>query len=631
MVSKKIGPPATYRFTRGDRVYVDGKECAFIEMSDFDIALVKVLSSGEITATNIVAIEPFQVVLDDSPAIDAVSEERMTLATERYKAIEPLVDLKGRTRDVVEARGKELQIHPSTLYNWLHWYEQSGKLTSLVPRNRNDKGKKKFSEEIESLVQSTIETEYLSPQKKSVSEVYKKIKKKCYEEGLKAPHINTVRNRIKEISPYIKTKRRHGDKEANDSYGEIKGSFPGADFPLAVVEIDHTQIDLILVDDIHRQAIGRPWITLAMDVYSRMVVGFYLSFDRPGYVGTGLSIYRSIALKDKWLAEMGIDVKWPCYGIPKTIHVDNAKEFRSISFENACAQYGINIEWRPVGRPQFGPHIERLLGNFAKKIHNLPGTTFSNVQQRGRYQSEKKASFTLSDFEKWLTIYITQIYHEEVHSSLNMTPYNKYRQGIFGDDRHPGVGLYPKIADEEALLLDFMPMIKRSVQRDGVSIDKIKYWSDVLRRWINCSYSDRSKLTRKFIFRRDPRDVSQIWFFDPELETYYPIPYRDTSHPPISIWEFRKIKKDLEEAGQKDVDERKIFEAYDRMDKIEENAVKQTKAARLKRQKRISGLGATNKIINKSAKVGLNEEIQNDNLEFDDLKPFDEIEFMDDL
>ncbi len=87
MVYKKLGPPATYRFTRGDRVYVDVKECIFIEMSDFDTALVKVFNSDEITATNIASIEPFQVVLDDSPAIDAVLEERMKLATERYKAI----------------------------------------------------------------------------------------------------------------------------------------------------------------------------------------------------------------------------------------------------------------------------------------------------------------------------------------------------------------------------------------------------------------------------------------------------------------------------------------------------------------------------------------------------------------
>ncbi len=147
------------------------------------------------------------------------------------------------------------------------------------------------------------------------------------------------------------------------------------------------------------------------------------------------------------------------------------------------------------------------------------------MPQSGRYRSEKKATLTLSEFEKWLTIYIVKIYHMEVHSSLNMTPHKKYKLGIFGDDRHPGVGDYHKISDEEVLFLDFMPMIKRSVQRDGVSIENIKYWSDVLRRWINSPGSDSSKLTRKFIFRRDPRDVSPIGFFDPELKSYYHLPY----------------------------------------------------------------------------------------------------------
>jgi hypothetical protein len=37
-----------------------------------------------------------------------------------------------------------------------------------------------------------------------------------------------------------------------------------------VVQIDHTLLDIILVDDLHRLSIGRPWITLAIDVFSRI-------------------------------------------------------------------------------------------------------------------------------------------------------------------------------------------------------------------------------------------------------------------------------------------------------------------------------------------------------------------------
>lgn len=44
------------------------------------------------------------------------------------------------------------------------------------------------------------------------------------------------------------------------------------------VEIDHTTLDLILLDDESLVSIGRPNLTLLIDVYSHCIVGFNLSF-----------------------------------------------------------------------------------------------------------------------------------------------------------------------------------------------------------------------------------------------------------------------------------------------------------------------------------------------------------------
>ena len=188
------------------------------------------------------------------------------------------------------------------------------------------------------------------------------------------------------------------------------------------MQIDHTKLDIILVDDHHRRPIGRPWITLAIDVFSRMVAGFYVSFDPPGALATGLCLAHAILPKEQWLAKRDIEAEWPVWGFPKTLHMDNAKEFRGLMLQRACAEYGIDIDWRPVARPHFGGHIERLLGTASKEIHTLPGTTFSNPQQRGSYDSEGKAALTLSEFEAWLAVYVTQVYHQRKHSSLGMSP-----------------------------------------------------------------------------------------------------------------------------------------------------------------------------------------------------------------
>src|SRR5690606_25118995 len=139
---------------------------------------------------------------------------------------------------------------------------------------------------------------------------------------------------------------------------------------------------------------------------------------------------------------------------------------------------------------------------------------------------------------------------------------------------------------EERLMLDFMPYELRSVQDYGVVIDEIHYYHDVLRRWINSVDPKDSRRKRQFTFRRDPRDISQIWFYDPEIQIYYPIPYRDTSHPAISIWELREAKKIAQSDGRRHISEHNIFEAYDRMRDIEEKALEKSKAARRSQQRR---------------------------------------------
>lgn len=227
---------------------------------------------------------------------------------------------------------------------------------------------------------------------------------------------NTIRSRIKNIAPQIKIAKRLSHKATEMKFSPLQGSFPNADYPLSVVQIDHTKLDIILVDDIYRKPIGRPWITLAIDVFSRMVTGFYVSFDPPSALSTGLCLAHSILSKESWLAKHGVKGRWPVWGLPRKIHLDNAKEFRGKVLEKACKQYGIEIEWRPVARPHFGGHIERLLGTILDEVHGLTGTTFANTQQRKDYASESKAALTLTEFETWLTLFICDVYHQRTRA-----------------------------------------------------------------------------------------------------------------------------------------------------------------------------------------------------------------------
>ena len=571
----------------GKKVSMEGKNYRIAEVFNLSQVVLVDESTGETLETKAESLLP---PLEVEPRkcdeeLMLISEEAWATANKRYKIIKALVNKGGRTRKQVIERAQAHDLHVNTVYSWLRLYESSGLLTSLLPKTRSDKGATKGDQIVEEIIKEAIATEYLTKQKKIVRKVIDAVKAQCLKRGLTPPHDNTVRNRVKALPLELVSRKRHGRKKSDNDFKPIEGKFPGADRPLSVVQIDHTKLDIILVDDHYRAPIGRPWITLSFDVFSRLVTGFYISFDPPSAMTTGLCLAHSILPKERWLANLGVSGEWPVWGLPDKIHADNAKEFRGNMLKRACSQYSMDLEWRPVARPNYGAHVERALGTLSKEVHALPGSTFANPKEKGDYDSEKAAALTLSEFEKWLADYIVNVYHQKKHSMLGMAPLARYKQGILGDSKMPGRGLPAKIIDEEKLKLDLMPFEMRTVQDYGIVIDKIYYYHDVLRPWINAIDPQDTKRKRKFMVRRDPRDISLIWFFDPELKSYYQIPYRDTSHPAISIWELREALKRVEESGGK-INEHTIFEAYERMRELEQEAVNKTKAAKRSRQRR---------------------------------------------
>ena len=117
--------------------------------------------------------------------------------------------------------------------------------------------------------------------------------------------------------------------------------------PLEVVQIDHTEIDIIVVDERTRSPMpNRPWLTLAIDVFSRVVTGFHVSMNAPSRVSVGLCLLNSVFDKTAWLKEREIGQDWPVTGLPGAVHVDNAAEFKSRAFIMGCENEGVKIIYR---------------------------------------------------------------------------------------------------------------------------------------------------------------------------------------------------------------------------------------------------------------------------------------------
>ncbi|SUH12264.1 transposase [Rhodococcus erythropolis] len=264
-------------------------------------------------------------------------------------------------------------------------------------------------------------------------------------------------------------------------------------------------------------------------------------------------------------------------GKPRALYVDNAAEFKSEALRRGCEQHGIDLGYRPPGRPQYGGIVERIIGTVMTQVHELPGTTFSNPTQRGSYDSEGAAALTLRELERWLILAIAA-YHADVHTGLSRSPAAQWTSSTDADTALAS----STVVDETAFLVDFLPVIRRRLTRTGFVIDHIQYFSNALKPWI----ARREKLGQ-FVIRRDPRDLSRVWVLDPDSGGgYVEVPYRTMSHPAVTAWEHRAAVVRLREQGRASIDEHALFAMIEQMRQIATSAQRDTKRARRNRTRR---------------------------------------------
>ena len=520
-------------------------------------------------------------------ALDGIPPEDWTIAKGRLDVIRPLLDLPERTRQDVEKRAAEVGRTAGTLYEWILRYTAYNDMTALIPRTRGwPKGKRRLDDDVDAIIENVIDKFYLSRERPSIPSTIAKVESKCLKAQIKCPSIATIRARINEVPERERLNARGFREKSRAKFQPTPGEFPDGNYPLQCIQIDHTEVDIQLVDDEHRKTIGRPWVTVAIDVYSRVITGCHLSLDRPSETSVALCVSQSILPKDELLLVRQVNGKWPVWGFPDKIHADNAGEFRTDNFWQACTSHGIDTEFRPVKRPQYGAHIERLIGTFMTEVHNLPGSTGSSPADKGDLDPEKRAALTFSEFEDWLFDYLCNIYHCRKHRRIGIPPLAKWEEGLLhGSGDQPPTGLPPRPENGSEILRDFLPRFERGVRRSGVEIDTVLYYGEELAPWINAPDPENPRRKLKLIFRRDPRDIRKIWFHDPQADMYFEVPTADRRFPHANVWQLREAKRDLKERGEKLIDQEQLIKTLDRLKGKVEAAAKRTKKARRQQQR----------------------------------------------
>ena len=510
--------------------------------------------------------------------LSVIPEGKWNEARRRADIVRPLAERNHCPRHLARSAASELGISERQIYTLLRrMREAGGTVTALLPTGpRGGLGQSRLSKLTEEMTANIIQEVYLTRQKRTAALLIREVQGRCRAANMRPPSANTIRRRIKALPLADQAKR--GDEQPQTV--PVTAATPAVKYPLDFVQMDHTKVDLILVDPTDRLPIGRPYLTVAIDVFSRCIVGFHLSLDAPSATSVGLCLTHAAFDKAQWLEARGIEAAWPVAGKPRRVGVDNGADFHSDAFERGCEQHGISIEWRPPGLPHFGGIIERVIGTLMELVHALPGTTFSNVPERGNYDSDKTACLTLEELERWLTVAITKYYHLRGHEGIDgEAPLRRYEKGL--QLLAAAGAMVPMPRDARAFLIDFLPVCRRTLQRDGVTLDHIVYFSNALKPWIQ----DRNR-TNPLILRRDPRDLSRIYVLDPIDNAYLEIPYRTLSRPAITLWEHRLALRRLREHHRQNIDEEALFAAVEEMRQIEHDAARLTRTARRNRTRR---------------------------------------------
>lgn len=467
----------------------------------------------------------------------------------------------------IAAAGRQLGISVQWVRALMRRFRDDPRTSTLLPdRGGRPPGLVLLDSRVEAIISERIKTHYATPQRPPFRALVGAIGDECRHLGLAAPVPKTVRRRLHTVDPKDLLAGREGRKAARNRYGVVKERFEPASRPFELLQIDHTLADLIIVDEIHRKPIGRPWLTLAIDVFSRVIAGYYVTLEAPSSLSVALCLAHAVSDKAPWLTRLGIEAAWPC-GLPEAVHVDNAAEFHAAALVRGCEEHGIIINYRPVATPHYGGHVERLVGTMMGEVHLLPGTTFSDAAERGSYDSENRAVMTLAEFDTWLARQIAILYHGGLHRGIERTPLGAWRDAVLAN------GPVRRVPDPDRLRIDFLPAEHRRPRRDGVELFKIGYWHDALP---TLAARSRDKLP----IRYDPRDLSRVWLRPPGEDDYLELRYKDLRRPPVTLWEWRAARKHLLAQGRREVDAIARFEAVEAQRRLLAEAAARTKAAR---------------------------------------------------
>lgn len=373
-----------------------------------------------------------------------------------------------------------LKASPRALSKWRSLYRKSEQtygngFIGLLPKiHMRGNRERKVDQAVIDIMNAVIDDYYAQPSAPSPVSCWGEVCQRCEEQGLPSPGERTFRNEIQRRSSNLLITARQGEKAAystSEFFWVLERTSPRhGDRPFEIGHIDHTELDLQFVGARKGEKLGKAWLTVLIDAYTRMVLAWVIMFDAPSYRSCMAVIRDCIKRHSR---------------IPKYIVVDKGSDFESVYFECLIARLESHKKTRPGSKPRFGSLIERFFGMSNEVfVHNLIGNNKALQKPRSMsktHDPRELAVWTLPAFKDAFDGFLNNAYSNMEHSALGMSPKEAMAIGM----QHSGMRSHALIPYTRDFIIMCLPSTPKGTVKvnsgRGVKIGYIYFWTPEFR------------------------------------------------------------------------------------------------------------------------------------------------------
>ncbi|WP_159879068.1 Mu transposase C-terminal domain-containing protein [Aquitalea denitrificans] len=493
--------------------------------------------------------------------------------------------------DIAQKLGDAKAPGVSTVSSWLQKIKQHSNHPLALLEKAHARGwfGCRFPAEVQDALIELIEERYLEPPGCSIADIHDALQAKLHalnlpratDKALQLPSYATVRRAVQAYPAYERAVARFGKREASIRFRTSKAT-PKAKFILEAAEIDHTPVDLFVVDGRTWMPLGRPWLTVIIDRKSRMILGIYVSFGGPSTEAV-FGCLRNTILPKTYIRERypRVEGEWPCYGLMQTLVCDNGLEFHSRALEQACFDLGIILQFCPTRKPYFKGMVERAFGSISRNfLHAQKGTSLANWMDRHGYDPLKTAVATFDELMHALHIWIVDVYSVHYHRTLKRPPLAVWKEGLHDNP--------PSLPDLPVLDVALTEDEDRVLWHYGIELFNLRYNS---RDVYPIRYQYGEKVTVRVRYNR--ADLGHIYVVHPGTGEAIKVPAVELDYASgLRLEVHQLICQELREAGLSETDPLKRVQAKERIRQVIGEQLASKKLKKRKQSARLSGINS---------------------------------------